>query len=174
MNYYKYQKLKMKSINSSLQSANCGVSMLFQPNLLQSSCLFQLTWRAWPASWSGSCCGRWRGCCFSPVPGVFSPSFEQQLLRWFSSCGGSISEAWLSSQQAENSSQLVGSLMERDALKSNYKIPLESFCRFCKCLQKALGQRRRTKVLLYHPGSERTAFSSVLMTEALTEAESQN
>lgn len=57
-----------------------------------------LTWRAWPASWSGSCCGRWLGCCFSPVPFVFSPSSEQQLLLcWISSSGGSISEAWLSS-----------------------------------------------------------------------------
>lgn len=50
------------------------------------------------------------------------------------------------------------------------KFSQSSFACFRKFLQKLLGQRRTT-ILLCHPGFERRASSSVLMTEAQTEAE---
>lgn len=50
------------------------------------------------------------------------------------------------------------------------KFSQSSFACFRKFSQKLLGQRRTT-ILLCHPRFERRAFSSVLMTEAQTEAE---
>lgn len=109
------------------------------------------TWRVWRASSNGGygCCLGWSSeCCIGPF---FSSPFSLLQLCWLSSSGGSIFEAWppvcadmcaLGTREPVHHSLLVQSLMERDALESNYKTQLgqSDWIRGEECSERRLSQ----------------------------------